>query len=568
MHMLRSNRSSLVTAVAGVVSGLVFLQSAQGQQVPADTVVFQSGDDANSSTTSGLNTSTVWSGDNPASTTGVAFVDTQYRIRTPNGTGSGANVTVTADSFTLISLNPSPIFASTTDLGTGLGTLTPGSDGSYAYFTLKGGGNNTTTFNNLVLANGGVLFNYANNEQTIAGNIFLVPAGATSTSNSGINGDGITTTVSGGIIDTHGNNLSASSTTYLGDSYYNITSNISGGGMLRIENTGGGTIGSTFVPQVVNLSGSNTFTGGVVLDGTSTAGTTGVGPDLGIDSPNALGTGPLTVLPDSYVGALPAAGAPGLQIDNLSGAPLKLTTNNAQKWYGGFTFLGTSSLDMGSGPVSLNANVTLTTAASTLSLEGAISGAYGLTKAGSGTLLLNGKSTYTGGTTVTAGTLGGLGTVPGPLVVSSGASLAPGTAVLGELTDAGALNLSSGSILDIELASGTSDEMVSLTGGVTLTGSVLDITLAPGYTPSVGSVFTIIDNQSSLATTGTFSDVTGGYVTDALGDTYSVNYGAAVDGDSVANDVQLTFVSPVPEPTSLGLLGLAAVSMLGRRRRR
>lgn len=556
MDTSRRSRSVMALAVSCSIAVLMgSARSVQAQQIPTDPIIYQTGDDSNTATLCGLNESGVWGGaTSPTTTTAAAYVDEKYRIRTP----TGANVTFAADSFTLLSFAPAAFLASTTDSGTGLGSTNLGSDGSYAYLTLKGNlAANTTTFNNLVLANGGVLFNYGNDNQTIAGNIYLVPAATTL--------DGATTSVSGGIVDTHGNNLSG--TTGPQDNYFNIASNISGAGMLRVENTGGGTSGATFITEVITLGGSNTFSGGVVLDGTSTVGTTGNGPDLAIDSPTALGTGTLTILPASYVGLTPSSGAPGVAIDNLAGAPETLTTNNAQTWLGGFTFNGTSSLDMGSGPITLGADVTLTTKASTLSLEGAISGGFGLTKSGAGTLLLNGISTYTGVTNVSGGTLGGTGTIPAALNVLSGAFLAPGLTALapGTLTVGGPLTLGSGSTLDIELTGITSDEVIA-DGLVGLSGSTLTITLAPGYTPAVGTTFTIIDNESDFGTAGPFSNDSGGYLTDSEGDLFSVNYGAIEDGDGQANDVTVTFVAPVPEPTAVGLLSLSALGLLRRRR--
>jgi autotransporter-associated beta strand protein len=131
----------------------------------------------------------------------------------------------------------------------------------------------------------------------------------------------------------------------------------------------------------ITLTGANTFTNGTTLS----AGT------LALDSDTALGTGALNIGGGTALDAT----LPGIV----------QTNNNAQSWDGNFTFDGTYSLNLGAGAVTLTGNRTVTVNANTLTVGGPISGGYGITKAGAGTLLLSGHSTYSGATSVSNGVL-------------------------------------------------------------------------------------------------------------------------------------------------------------------
>ncbi|CAN5488768.1 hypothetical protein BH09VER1_BH09VER1_50340 [soil metagenome] len=135
----------------------------------------------------------------------------------------------------------------------------------------------------------------------------------------------------------------------------------------------------------LTLSGGNTFRGGILL----ASGT------LNLANPTALGIGALVIQGVST-------------IDNTSGAALTLLPDNPQGWYADFTFKGSQALDLGAGFVVLNGNRTLNVASSTLTVRGDISGTsatFGLTKSGTGTLVLTGSNNYGGATTINAGTL-------------------------------------------------------------------------------------------------------------------------------------------------------------------
>jgi autotransporter-associated beta strand protein len=133
-------------------------------------------------------------------------------------------------------------------------------------------------------------------------------------------------------------------------------------------------------PGTLVLTASNTTTKPFRLD----AGT------LALGSPAAIGSGAFTI----------NGGGLDSTVVNLVNA-----NNNAQTWAGSFYFAGSQNLNLGTGSVSMNANTTLTVSNNTLTVGGAVSGSGALTKAGSGTLVLNGANTYTNNTTVNGGIL-------------------------------------------------------------------------------------------------------------------------------------------------------------------
>jgi len=161
--------------------------------------------------------------------------------------------------------------------------------------------------------------------------------------------------------------------------------------------------------SVWTLSGNNTYSGltslnagTTVLSGNNTGMTGGItisGATLKIGSATALGTGLLTLKNGSV-------------FDNVTGAPLTLTTNNAQSWgvaTGSFTstFIGSNDLNLGTGPVSMpggtgNRFTLITnTAGINLTEGGVVSGSANFIKGGAGTLIFTGANTFTGTTSFT-----------------------------------------------------------------------------------------------------------------------------------------------------------------------
>jgi fructan beta-fructosidase len=189
------------------------------------------------------------------------------------------------------------------------------------------------------------------------------------------------------------------------------------------------------------------------------------------------------------------SGANGLGVYTLSGGSLYIGA-------GGITTAGGSSryaMNLGGGTVgayqswasSLNMNltgsngpVTFNTAANTITLSGALSGSGGLTKVGSGTLVLSGGSSYVGDTTVNGGTL--------ELDVSS--------------TSPGAFRLANGSLLNLNFT-GTSYLVAGFyTNNVALPNGVYTSSNLPGFITGTGSLQVMGATSTGLWTGGGVND--------------------------------------------------------------
>ncbi len=161
--------------------------------------------------------------------------------------------------------------------------------------------------------------------------------------------------------------------------------------------------------------------------------------------------------------------------------------------------------------------------------------------------------------TLAAGqTLMGEGTFSGGLIVASGATNAPGSSP-GVLTATGDVEFQSGSVFSVEIVgtlAGEADQLLMSGTGDTLTlgGATLSL-VTPNVLP-VSSSFVIIDGFTSLV--GTFDGLPGdGDTVATANNTFEIFYND--------NDITLTVV---PEPGSLGFVGLATLlGWLARRRR-
>lgn len=161
-------------------------------------------------------------------------------------------------------------------------------------------------------------------------------------------------------------------------------------------------------------------------------------------------------------------------------------------------------------------------------------------------ILDNGLTVGTGsGTTILhAGTLlTGTGRAGGLLLALSGSRIAPGGSP-GTLTVAD-LIMDAGSTLALEIdgtAAGTEyDQLSVFLGEVELQEPALVLSL--GFTPGVGDVFTIVDNDASDPISGTFAELPEGAVFTQDGVGFEISY---VGG--TGNDVTLTVLPAASDP--------------------
>ena len=228
------------------------------------------------------------------------------------------------------------------------------------------------------------------------------------------------------------------------DNTWTFANNVSGTGVLRIG------IGTGSATHIATVSGNNSHSGGTTLQTAVT---------LNIGHANALGTGMFTVAGNGI-------------FDNGTGS--SLTVANPFTLSGGSpTFTGTSDMTINGAVTLAVANRTITVNGGTLTLGGAVSGAFNLTKQGAGTLVLNGASVaYANAITVGNGTLrlgsaDALGTIAGGTTVSSGGTLdLNGQTIIAEtLSITGTGVGSNGALVN------NSGTPASLSGAITLGGN-------------------------------------------------------------------------------------------------
>jgi fibronectin-binding autotransporter adhesin len=113
-----------------------------------------------------------------------------------------------------------------------------------------------------------------------------------------------------------------------------------------------------------------------------------------------------------------------------------------------------------------------------------MAGTGGIIKTGDGALYLNGLNSYAGQTVVNRGVLGGSGALAGPVSISALGSLTPGGAAIGTFTINNALTLGGTTVIDVDKAAMSSDQVNGLTaisyGGTLVINNLSATPLAGG----------------------------------------------------------------------------------------
>jgi autotransporter-associated beta strand protein len=407
--------SSAIQTLSGIISGTGLITVSSGE------IKFSTAGSATAPITTAA-----------GATSGVLAASTGGQwVNTGNLTYQNSSVMhIDFSSFTP-STTTAPMNVANLTLGTGLtmtiSDLAPGFAVSqnYPLVTWTGSGPaDATAFTTLVLP-GGISGNLTVSGNTLYLNVTANTGALTWNTASGTWDTTTSNWLSGGVATAYADNVDSvtfdDAAGVIGNPTVTLNSTFSPAGMLMsstnhsytISGSGGISGNAALVlgpanTQTLTLSTSDSYTGGTVVN----AGT------LVLGSANAIGTGTLTLS--------------GGNLDS-SVADLVNANNNAQSWNADFTFVGSQNLNLGTGAVTPSTNRQVTVTANTLTVGGAIGGAFSLTTAGAGTLELSGVNTYAGNTTVSNGTLlvsgtgdlysAGQPTSPTTVSVASGAQI-------------------------------------------------------------------------------------------------------------------------------------------------
>lgn len=348
---------------------------------------------------------------------------------------------------------------------------------------------------------------------------------------------------------------------------------------LRLQTTNADS-GTRFV--VDSAAGFNATLSGLITGGEATSEFI-----VGSDAANGQGRLHLTNLNNNFIAERINISRGGLVIygDGSLGDPsngLYLNTANTNANTGSGLHFGADNITVAATRgVEIASDSVINTGAFHGTVAGTISGAGGLMKAGSGTLSLTSATgnTYQGATTVMEGTLsletaggsatgagtltvlngatlGGSGTVAGAAVFQAGSTLSPGSSA-GTLVFGAGLDLQAGSIVTLELTSGSSYDRVQVTGGALGVASTTAFQISLQYTPQAGDSFDLLDWASLTGDTVLQDNL----ALPSLG-------GTGLQWDfSQFDALGILSIQNVPEPSRVLLLMLGLAGGLLRRRR-
>jgi autotransporter-associated beta strand protein len=500
----------------------------------------------------------------------------------------------------------------------GTSTL-PTKSGSYSL--QFGGTSRTNTINDI----GTISVNsisFTNTGGTGRNAFFTISSGTLAFNDSSI----VTTTGTNGVFTNNSNGDTISSAMTLSGTSTFTTADLHNLSLLGSMSGSGAVIFAQATPGVtsyVYLGGTNTYTGGTVIQGgyvqtgARTPNTNSNSSAFGSGSLTISDSGTLLVRNNSLVTngiTVSGIGMAGSAVQGSFGTagstaelqgPITLA-GNAQFTTASTAASDTTSKLLVSGPIDLGAN-TLTlrsgvksgeTTGLLISVTGTVSGSGGIVingAVGGSRVLMSGNNSYTGATAVNAGTLlvngqlgntavtvnasgllGGSGTILGGVTVGSSGTLAPGNSP-GVLT-VGSLSLSEGSHTLMEIT-GTSaslyDQIVGVGSGGLTYGGNLDLVMSGSYADQ--TTFHLFSNFSSpsigdfaavgLSATGEYAGLTfsdSDHVAGVWTSTWTTNHQRLVFSTSTGDLV----VVPEPSTYAMALAGLACGGWQVWRRRR
>lgn len=355
----------------------------------------------------------------------------------------------------------------------------------------------------------------------LRGNGTLTVSGAgskvtyTETLEIGEQGDGTLNVLAGGYV--------SAENAYIG-SYFNAYDDSHGVGIATVSGAGSQWVNTGFL--IVGDEGEGTLhvlAGGKVTsaDGTevpSTSRVSAVAAGAGSSGTVTIdGTGSLWEVTGDF--ALAPAGT----------GSVTLTDGGALSVTGSLTIGANGTLNFGTGATAgtlsaggiANGGTLAFNNTGELTLGAAISGNGALTKAGAGTVLLTGTSSFIGLTTINGGQLRVNGTLPGAIAVNaggilggsgstgavsiaSGGRIAPGNSI-DTLTVASAY-FAAGSVLEVEIDDAGNADLLQVTGAATINAGASVFVVPEAGSYAVGSSYLILDAATRSGAFGSVTD--------------------------------------------------------------